>query len=164
MWYYCGKCVFYFFPLESLSSPQVPVFPPDPRKLKKDLHHFMSIQSSSGAKVVLTHSLYNIAKNVSQLKNLFSTSSVGWPDLNWIQIDSVLKKGKDNDNTLYLSNKSKLSKLVDNIERNIAFLQYTSGSTSDPKGVMISHDNLSHNLQSIVNELKANTETVNVSW
>lgn len=28
----------------------------------------------------------------------------------------------------------------------IAFLQYTSGSTSDPKGVMVSHDNLLHNL------------------
>ena len=31
----------------------------------------------------------------------------------------------------------------------LAFLQYTSGSTSDPKGVMVSHGNLLHNLETI---------------
>jgi len=31
----------------------------------------------------------------------------------------------------------------------LAFLQYTSGSTSEPKGVMVSHGNLMHNLQMI---------------
>jgi acyl-CoA synthetase (AMP-forming)/AMP-acid ligase II/acyl carrier protein len=31
----------------------------------------------------------------------------------------------------------------------LAFLQYTSGSTSDPKGVMVSHGNLLHNLEVI---------------
>ncbi|MGD9636612.1 MAG: AMP-binding protein, partial [Pirellulales bacterium] len=31
----------------------------------------------------------------------------------------------------------------------LAFLQYTSGSTSDPKGVMVSHANLINNLQCI---------------
>ena len=31
----------------------------------------------------------------------------------------------------------------------IAFLQYTSGSTSEPKGVMVSHSNLLHNLEMI---------------
>ena len=31
----------------------------------------------------------------------------------------------------------------------LAFLQYTSGSTSEPKGVMVSHGNLMHNLEMI---------------
>ncbi len=33
--------------------------------------------------------------------------------------------------------------------RDLAFLQYTSGSTSDPKGVMVSHANLLNNLECI---------------
>ncbi len=33
--------------------------------------------------------------------------------------------------------------------RDIAFLQYTSGSTSDPRGVMVTHDNLLHNMCAI---------------
>jgi acyl-CoA synthetase (AMP-forming)/AMP-acid ligase II/acyl carrier protein len=33
--------------------------------------------------------------------------------------------------------------------RDLAFLQYTSGSTSDPKGVMVSHGNLLNNLECI---------------
>jgi acyl-CoA synthetase (AMP-forming)/AMP-acid ligase II/acyl carrier protein len=34
-------------------------------------------------------------------------------------------------------------------EHDLAFLQYTSGSTSDPKGVMVSHGNLLNNLECI---------------
>lgn len=41
---------------------------------------------------------------------------------------------------------------------------FFSGSTSDPKGVMITHGNLGHNLTMITNELKAVTDTIVVSW
>ena len=46
----------------------------------------------------------------------------------------------------------------------VAFLQFTSGSTSDPKGVMITHGSLAHNLSVIVDELGAGEETVVCSW
>ena len=42
--------------------------------------------------------------------------------------------------------------------------QYTSGSTSEPKGVMITHANLAHNLHTITTALAAVDDTVVVSW
>ena len=39
------------------------------------------------------------------------------------------------------------------------FLQYTSGSTSEPKGVMVSHDNILANCESVVDHLP-----IGVSW
>ena len=43
----------------------VPVFPPDPRRLRKDLYMFASIQASSGAQVALTHKAYNHLRKAS---------------------------------------------------------------------------------------------------
>jgi amino acid adenylation domain-containing protein len=46
----------------------------------------------------------------------------------------------------------------------IAFLQYTSGSTSAPKGVVLSHGNLVANIEGIVRLLAITREDSGVSW
>ncbi|MGH9889277.1 MAG: fatty acyl-AMP ligase, partial [bacterium] len=46
----------------------------------------------------------------------------------------------------------------------LAFLQYTSGSTAAPKGVMVSHANLLHNLAYAEWAAKNDERTVSVSW
>jgi acyl-CoA synthetase (AMP-forming)/AMP-acid ligase II/acyl carrier protein len=46
----------------------------------------------------------------------------------------------------------------------LAFLQYTSGSTAKPKGVMISHGNLLHNQQSIQEAFGQSERSVIVGW
>jgi amino acid adenylation domain-containing protein len=46
----------------------------------------------------------------------------------------------------------------------IAFLQYTSGSTSDPKGVMVSHGNLLHNEEVIRTACGHDERSTFVSW
>lgn len=46
----------------------------------------------------------------------------------------------------------------------LAFLQYTSGSTAAPRGVMVTHGNLLHNLANIDYVEENNTDSVSVSW
>ncbi len=46
----------------------------------------------------------------------------------------------------------------------LALLQYTSGSTTTPKGVMVSHANLLHNQQIIQTAFQHTPETILVSW
>ena len=46
----------------------------------------------------------------------------------------------------------------------IAFLQYTSGSTGDPRGVTLTHANLLSNIHSIIESLDLRPDDVAISW
>jgi acyl-CoA synthetase (AMP-forming)/AMP-acid ligase II len=46
----------------------------------------------------------------------------------------------------------------------LAFLQYTSGSTALPKGVMVSHGNLLHNQEQIRRAFRQSADSVIVGW
>lgn len=140
----------------------VPVYPPDPRKLKKDLTMFVAIAHNCGATVALTSANYAHAKKITQLQEkLTRHQGLKWPDtLQWSVSDTLLSR---------MSIKQKMQ-LWRNREvegpttSDIAFLQYTSGSTSMPKGVMLTHANLNHNLKIISSALCAGKDTVVVSW
>ena len=53
---------------------------------------------------------------------------------------------------------------VDVPPSHVAFLQYTSGTTGTPKGVMVSHANLLHNLEQICTWLGSDEQSTMVSW
>jgi acyl-CoA synthetase (AMP-forming)/AMP-acid ligase II len=46
----------------------------------------------------------------------------------------------------------------------VAFLQYTSGSTSRPRGVAITHGNMLHNSKVIARGFESNSNSVGISW
>ena len=46
----------------------------------------------------------------------------------------------------------------------LAFLQYTSGSTAAPRGVMVTHGNLLHNLAAMNHVQENDSDSVSVSW
>jgi len=49
-------------------------------------------------------------------------------------------------------------------QRPVAFLQYTSGSTGEPKGVVLSHANICHNARSLSAKLGLGDGDVGLSW
>jgi acyl-CoA synthetase (AMP-forming)/AMP-acid ligase II len=63
-----------------------------------------------------------------------------------------------------LSSNLKESPSVERRRADLAFLQYTSGSTSMPKGVMVSHGNLLENLEMIHTRLGNHAGSTHVSW
>ncbi|MDX1605037.1 MAG: AMP-binding protein, partial [Candidatus Competibacterales bacterium] len=46
----------------------------------------------------------------------------------------------------------------------LAFVQYSSGSTGDPKGVMLSHANLLANIRAMIERIEVRPDDVFVSW
>jgi acyl-CoA synthetase (AMP-forming)/AMP-acid ligase II/aryl carrier-like protein len=59
---------------------------------------------------------------------------------------------------------SKAGKLVRPEAGDLAFIQYSSGSTSEPKGVMLTHGNLIANTQGATAIGKYNTHDISLSW
>ncbi len=80
------------------------------------------------------------------------TDAIDLPGLRWLATDSLV----DDDP----GNQCRLSPGADDL----AFIQYTSGSTSEPKGVAVSHANLLYNQQMLQAGLRSSAETTIVSW
>ena len=73
--------------------------------------------------------------------------------MEWLIVDSERKSIPDRDRQLPISGPD-----------DIAFLQYTSGSSSDPKGVMVTHGNLIENLEMIRVTLGNTAQSTYASW
>ncbi len=69
----------------------------------------------------------------------------------WIDVDGVQDQGHDTSDPG-----------IDT--RDVAFLQYTSGSTEEPRGVMVTHANLLHNLADAHALAGHGAHSVSVSW
>nr|VFK23759.1 MAG: Acyl transferase domain-containing protein [Candidatus Kentron sp. MB] len=111
----------------------VPTYPP--RRNRPD-PRFWAIADDAQATVVLT-TMEQLARDAE------SKASVRLANLHWLATDKVVM----DDGAKTLAEEDWQRPMMDG--DTLAFLQYTSGSTGNPKGVMVSHGNLLHNEEMI---------------
>ena len=121
----------------------VPVYPPQNRS--SYLQRLEGIAADCGAKLILGTEAYltKVGDKLSPYETLSRASTVA--------IDTI---GND-------SSRFEMPRLSGT---STAFLQYTSGSTSAPKGVVVSHGNLLHNIASMQRRFSIDDTDVIVSW
>jgi acyl-CoA synthetase (AMP-forming)/AMP-acid ligase II/acyl carrier protein len=121
----------------------VPAYPP---RNNRNLHRLQTLVQNAEAAVSLTTSpiLSRIAPHVSQNSYL--------APLVWQATDQIPDWVANDWREPSISGDS------------LAFLQYTSGSTSAPKGVMVSHQNLLHNERLIQSVFQQTDQSVIVGW
>ncbi len=123
----------------------VPAYPPDPTRLSRTLPRLQNIIDDSQAYVIMsTSSIESLAKDM------------------FIQGDKQAIKWLSTD--LIPDSRSSSWKTPKIHPKTIAFLQYTSGSTSNPKGVILTHQNLFANLELIEKEVLQGANHIGVSW
>ena len=119
----------------------IPAYPPRPNRSLNRIHN------------ILQNAQTNIALTTSEtLQSLSRLESTSVQDLRWITTDAI-----DNNIASYWHE-------PDLDEDSIAFLQYTSGSTAEPKGVKIAYRNLLHNLEAIHRCFRHSTQSRGVIW
>jgi len=123
----------------------VPVFPPDPRGPARTLPRVRAVAKDSSAKLILTTS------TLLAHKETFLKVAPELGELTWLATDSV-----DDDGTGFVDEAVDAS--------TIAFLQYTSGSTAAPRGVVVTHQNLLHNASIVKRAFVQSEESTLVTW
>ena len=135
---------FSFIAILMAGAIPVPIYPPLRRsQLEEHLHRHQGILSNCNARLLITISG---AKIVAQLLK----SQV--PSLRHVTTATDLAAQKGH------------YQLPDIEPGDIAFLQYTSGSTGNPKGVILTHANLLANIRAMGESVGANASDVFVSW
>lgn len=141
----------------------VPVYPPNPATLKKSLNKLRLVVDSCEPRLIVVDSSVNKLRLVSKVRALAKgdSSSGGWPDLPYHCTDlggevsataaSLFAGWLGSGGSTPAARDRRKSFDDPSIEpEDVAFLQFTSGSTSDPKGVMVTFANLEHNTSCII--------------
>jgi acyl-CoA synthetase (AMP-forming)/AMP-acid ligase II len=123
----------------------VPISPPNPTRLARELPRVRAILHSAEPRALLTCA--SIAPMIEGLRGVDPEIA----KLNVLATD-----------TLTVDADTWREPRLD--PESLAFLQYTSGSTALPKGVMVSHGNLLHNMRTIAETFGSTDETTIVSW
>lgn len=120
----------------------VPAYPPRPRTLAR----LQAIVDDAQPAVVLT------TTDVRDLVQPMLTEAPDFPALPWLTTDDLAPGLAADWRDLQIT------------ADHLAFLQYTSGSTSAPRGVMVSHGNLIHNSHMIHHAFETRPDQPGVIW
>ncbi|RDX99010.1 fadD28, partial [Mucuna pruriens] len=132
----------------------VPILPPDPMQRNgQALTQLENIAKSCSIVAILSTVAYHSAVRAGSLKNFISLtgrkgkSSARWPNLPWLHTDTWVKNSK--------------SMVLEHLDKQC---EPEPGSTSDAKGVMITHGGIIHNVNLMRRRYKSTSRTMLVSW
>jgi 1-acyl-sn-glycerol-3-phosphate acyltransferase len=134
-----------FFGILYAGAVPVPIYPPTRlSQLEEHIRRQAGILSNAGARLLIT--MPEGRRLAGLLKALVETSSavVGVANIETSAAESDLGRYDD--------------------PNFVALIQYTSGSTGDPKGVVLSHANLLANIRAMGGTMQASSTDVFVSW
>jgi len=140
-----GKDYFYsFYGVLLASCVPVPIYPPArPSQLEEHIRRHSGILKNCLATVLIT---MPEAKQVAKLLKV---------QVNTLHTVTTVEE--------LMGMAGTLSKFVISPD-DTAFLQYTSGSTGNPKGVILTHANILANIRAMGDRIQANSSDVFVSW
>lgn len=130
-----------FFACQYIGTIAIPIVL---SKRNKITENFLKIIKDSEACIVLCSNYLAIKIERSLNLNNINNLTVIATDLNYPVIEDLC--------------------LSDISNNKISFIQYTSGSTSDPKGVVITHENLINNQRQIKHAFNCNEKSIIFSW
>ncbi|WP_264033257.1 AMP-binding protein [Mycobacterium riyadhense] len=138
----------------------VPVYPPDPLNPHTAIEGLARVVADSGATAILTNRRYAAARRLATAKSFVTTSGpADWPqDIPWRVTSRSARRMRG-----WRAAQKTGSDWAPGSETP-AFLQYTSGSTSDPKGVVVTHGNLAHQLDMHRQALGLDLNSRGVFW
>ena len=124
----------------------IPVPPPESGRLKRTLPRLRAIVKDAQASLVLTTA--RILTLVENVRNEFPE----FQQMRWIDTEQI---------DLELSEKWENPQIAPDT---LAYLQYTSGSTSTPKGVMLSHYNLMFHADYLKKACGYEADSITTTW
>jgi acyl-CoA synthetase (AMP-forming)/AMP-acid ligase II len=135
-----------FFGCLYAGAVAVPTYPPDPMRLERTMPRFMSIVNDAQPSFSLT------TGPVLSMAQFFQTQYSQLRAMHWLATDAL-------ESDLASAWREPVIE-----QKTLAFLQYTSGSTSEPKGVMLTHGNLLNNLAQIANSFGLDPDNRGLIW
>ncbi|EYF01435.1 fatty acyl-AMP ligase [Chondromyces apiculatus] len=131
----------------------VPVCPPDPSRLARDMPAFSALAADAGARGVLTNGAYEKARSRGLVASLFCRDAVAWPAIPWHRTDQRFTPGPE-----------PIPWYTPASQNEPALLLYTAGATGAPRGVQVTHGNLYHEVAASTKDLRLGWGTTAVSW